>query len=79
MADSSLANIGAWVAKKVPELVGMEEPDLVEFIMGHVRNHAPAGEACSGALHRLLASSLGAAEQLMRGGASVKKGLLMPC
>lgn len=44
MADNSLNNIGAWVNKKVPELVGMEEPDLVEFIMGHVRNHAPAGE-----------------------------------
>lgn len=43
MADGSLNNIGAWVTKKVPELVGMEEPDLVEFIMGHVRNHAPAG------------------------------------
>jgi hypothetical protein len=44
MGDGSLNNIGAWVAKKVPELVGMEEPDLVEFIMGHVRQHAPAGQ-----------------------------------
>lgn len=44
MGDGSLSNIGAWVAKKVPELVGMEEPDLVEFIMGHVRQHAPAGQ-----------------------------------
>jgi hypothetical protein len=45
MNESSLSNIGAWVNKKVPELVGMEEPDLVEFIMTHVRNQAPAGEA----------------------------------
>jgi hypothetical protein len=44
MGDPSLANISAWVRKKVPELVGMEEPDLVEFIMGHVRQHASAGE-----------------------------------
>lgn len=44
MADGSLSNIGAWVAKKVPELVGMEEPDLVEFIMSHVRQHALSGE-----------------------------------
>jgi hypothetical protein len=44
MGDPSLSNITAWVRKKVPELVGMEEPDLVEFIMGHVRQHASAGE-----------------------------------
>lgn len=44
MGEGSLGNIGAWVTKKVPELVGMEEPDLVEFIMGHVRQHALAGE-----------------------------------
>jgi hypothetical protein len=50
MTDGSLNNIGAWVAKKIPELVGMEEPDLVEFIMGHVRQHAPAGEDQGGAL-----------------------------
>lgn len=48
MGDGSLANIGAWVTKKVPELVGMEEPDLVEFIMGHVRQHAPAGGSTEG-------------------------------
>jgi hypothetical protein len=44
MGDPSTSNITAWVRKKVPELVGMEEPDLVEFIMGHVRQHASAGE-----------------------------------
>lgn len=44
MNDGSLRNISAWVSKKVPELVGMEEPDLVEFIMSHVRSHAAAGE-----------------------------------
>jgi hypothetical protein len=44
MGDPSISNITAWVRKKVPELVGMEEPDLVEFIMGHVRQHASAGE-----------------------------------
>lgn len=52
MAEGSLGNIGAWVTKKVPELVGMEEPDLVEFIMGHVRQHAPAG-AQQGSTHAL--------------------------
>lgn len=44
MNDGSLKNISAWVSKKVPELVGMEEPDLVEFIMSLVRAHAMAGE-----------------------------------
>eukprot|EP00775_Hariotina_reticulata_P005966 gene5966-6205_t len=42
MNEGSLSSISAWVNKKVPELVGMEEPDLVEFIMTHVRNQAPA-------------------------------------
>lgn len=46
MNDASLKNISAWVSKKVPELVGMEEPDLVEFIMANVRKQASAGEWC---------------------------------
>lgn len=44
MNDSSLKNITAWVSKKVPELVGMEEPDLVDFIMANVRKQVSAGE-----------------------------------
>lgn len=45
MNDGSLKNITSWVSKKVPELVGMEEPDLVEFIMANVRKQASAGES----------------------------------
>ena len=55
MNDGSLKNVTSWVSKKVPELVGMEEPDLVEFIMANVRKQASAGEsaaamACSSSL-----------------------------
>jgi hypothetical protein len=33
---------------------GGEEPDLVEFIMGHVRQHAPAGGLAEYALCRFV-------------------------
>eukprot|EP00879_Flechtneria_rotunda_P001954 GHRR01002128.1.p2 GENE.GHRR01002128.1~~GHRR01002128.1.p2 ORF type:complete len:351 (+),score=168.60 GHRR01002128.1:2684-3736(+) len=55
MTDSSLANITAWVGKKVPELVGMEEPDLVEFITALVRRQAPA-ETMESELEPILAN-----------------------
>jgi hypothetical protein len=38
-------------SSRVPELVGMEEPDLVEFIMGHVQQHASAGEGRRSCVH----------------------------
>eukprot|EP00882_Tetradesmus_deserticola_P006313 GHRQ01006642.1.p1 GENE.GHRQ01006642.1~~GHRQ01006642.1.p1 ORF type:complete len:186 (+),score=97.49 GHRQ01006642.1:84-560(+) len=58
MGDPSIANITAWVRKKVPELVGMEEPDLVEFIMGYVRQHAPA-DTMEAELEPILAQDAG--------------------
>jgi hypothetical protein len=32
--------VTAWVAKKVAEMLGAEEPDFVEFIMGLLAAHA---------------------------------------
>ena len=38
------ASVKRWVAKKVTELLGEEEPSLVEFVVEHTDKHAGAAE-----------------------------------